>query len=172
MEIAQQWSLDLTEASDKDSEFQHVKSALKNCGYPDWIQKQVRNNRHALENRSETQIRSKSKHPPVVIPFMKGLSYALRRTYDKFGIHTYFKPQNTLRRIIGSPKDKLDPLDTCGPIYLIKCEGDGSTKCHHSYVGETERSLRARVAEHLRPSSVSSEVSSTSIRTSHPVRSM
>ena len=69
----------------------------------------------------------------------------------------YFKPQNTLRQIIGSPKDKLDPLDTCGPIYLIQCEG--TTECHHSYVEETECSLRARVAEHLKPSSVNSKVS-------------
>ena len=149
----------VTEENDKESEFQHVKSALKKCGYPDWTLKQVLNKGNAPENRSETQTRSKSKHPPIVIPFMKGLSYALRRTFDKFGIRTYFKPQNTLRQIIGSPKDKLDPLDTCGPIYLIQCEGDGTTKCHHSYVGETERSLRARVAEHLRPSSVNSEVS-------------
>ena len=72
---------------------------------------------------------------------------------------TIFKPQNTIRQILGSPKDKLDPFDTCGSVYFIQCEGDNETECHYSYVGETERSLRVRVAEHLRPSSSNSEVS-------------
>ena len=41
-----------------------------------------------------------------------------------------------------------------GPVYEIKCEN-----CEASYVGETERSLKSRFAEHRRPSSTTSEVS-------------
>ena len=41
-----------------------------------------------------------------------------------------------------------------GPVYRISCE-----ECDAVYVGETERSLKARFSEHNRPSSVTSEVS-------------
>ena len=38
-------------------------------------------------------------------------------------------------------------------MYKIKCE-----ECEATYVGETERSLKARFSEHRRPSSTTSEV--------------
>ena len=49
--------------------------------------------------------------------------------------------------------------DTCGPIYHIKCKVKGDQQCKHDYIGETERTLKARFLEHRRPSSTSSEVS-------------
>ena len=52
------------------------------------------------------------------------------------------------------PKDSRAKEQVVGPIYEIKCED-----CDASYVGETERSLKARFSEHRRPSTVSSEVS-------------
>ena len=42
---------------------------------------------------------------------------------------------------------------TVGPVYKIKCE-----ECEAMYIGETERSLKARFSEHRRPSSTTSEV--------------
>ena len=41
-----------------------------------------------------------------------------------------------------------------GPIYHVCCED-----CGKDYIGETERSFKARFDEHKRPSSVNSEVS-------------
>ena len=146
----------VTEEEDKKQEIQHIKSALTKCGYPKWTLSNVM--KPTQQSVKVSQPRG-SKRPPIVIPYLKGLSYALRRTFDQYGVKTYFKPQNTIRQIIGSPKDKLDPLETCGCVYLVKCEGDNGSECQHSYIGETERNLRARVAEHLRPSSSNSEVS-------------
>ena len=40
-----------------------------------------------------------------------------------------------------------------GPVYEIKCE-----ECEVTYLGETERSLKSRFNEHLRPSCTTSEV--------------
>ena len=41
-----------------------------------------------------------------------------------------------------------------GPVYKISYE-----ECEATYIGETERSLKARFGEHRRPSSTTSEVS-------------
>ena len=52
------------------------------------------------------------------------------------------------------PKDPIEKEKVVGPVYKITCE-----EYEASYVGETERSLKARFSEHRRPSSVNSEVS-------------
>ena len=52
------------------------------------------------------------------------------------------------------PKDKLSKDKVVGPVYHIPC-----TDCSDDYVGESERSLKARFDEHKRPSTTSSEVS-------------
>ena len=90
---------------------------------------------------------------------MKGLAEALRRTYDQYNIKTYFKPTNTIRSIIGNPKDKSKKEETCGPVYHIQCKGSEEGDCGLGYIGETARALKSRFAEHQRRSSTSSEVS-------------
>ena len=52
------------------------------------------------------------------------------------------------------PKDPIDKEKVVGPVYMIPCDS-----CDAKYVGETERSLKARFSEHRRPSSATSEVS-------------
>ena len=67
---------------------------------------------------------------------------------------TYFKPTSTLRQLWVKPKDPVNKDNMVGPVYKVKCED-----CEATYVGETERSLKSRFNEHLRPSSTTSEVS-------------
>ena len=78
----------------------------------------------------------------------------LRRIFRGFNVQTFFKPTNTLRQLLVHPKDPVAKEQVVGPIYEITCEN-----CDAAYVGETERSLKARFSEHRRPSSISSEVS-------------
>ena len=78
----------------------------------------------------------------------------MRRVFGDFGITTYFKPTNTLRQLLVHPKDPVGKEKVVGPVYHISCEN-----CDASYIGETERSLKARFGEHRRPSSTTSEVS-------------
>ena len=61
---------------------------------------------------------------------------------------------NTLRQLLVHPKDPVGKDKVVGPVYKISCE-----ECDATYVGETERSLKARFGEHRRPSSTTSEVS-------------
>ena len=82
---------------------------------------------------------------------MKGLSEELRRVFSRYGTPTYFKSSNTLRQLLVKPKDP-DEKKVVGPVYKIMCED-----CETSYLGETERSLKARFNEHRRHSSVNSD---------------
>ena len=77
-----------------------------------------------------------------------------------------FKPTNTLHQLLVKLKDPVSKENVVGPVYKIKCdEWDGV------YVGERERSLKARFSEHRRPSSTTSEVSKH-IHVDHPQHSV
>ena len=77
-----------------------------------------------------------------------------------YGIGACFKPTSTLRQYLVAPKDKSEKKDITGPVYSIHCQGQTLRgQCQEFYIGETERSLKARFLEHRRPSSTSSEVS-------------
>ena len=52
------------------------------------------------------------------------------------------------------PKDPVGKDRVVGPVYKISCE-----YCEATYIGKTERSLKARFGKHRRPSSTTSEVS-------------
>ena len=79
---------------------------------------------------------------------MEGITEALSRKFRQRGVITHAVPHNTIRRQLGTPKDK-DPLgELCGTVYHLKC-----ADCEHQYVGETERALKKRVQEHKRESS-------------------
>nr|XP_054774799.1 uncharacterized protein LOC129282974 [Lytechinus pictus] len=136
----------------------HVKRALSKCGYPSWVFNKIDNSA-----KGKSPPRKDNPKPPkgqIVLPYVKGLSEALRRNFSQFGIRVCYKPTRTLRQYLVAPKDKTEKKDITGPIYLIPCQGQ-TTKglCQESYIGETERSLRTRFLEHRRPSSTSSEVS-------------
>lgn len=134
-------------------EKEHIKRTLGVNGYPKWLINQKNNPSPATQQESSAQPTTKKKHP-VVIPYIRGISEQLRRAFKQHHIPTYFKPANTLRQLLVHPKDKVDKERIVGPVYHISCEA-----CPASYIGETERSLKARFQEHQRPSSTTSEVS-------------
>ena len=114
----------------------------------------------------KTSMKEKSKKIPVVIPYVKGFSEQIRRVYGKYGIPTYFKPTNTLRQLLVKPKDPLSKENVVGPVYKVKCEEWDAV-----YVGETERSLKARFSQHQRLSSTTWEVFKH-IHVDHPQHSV
>ena len=154
----------VSDLGERIKELDHVKTALGYNGYPDWMLAETReegrvdtSEENIMEAETSTERATNEKEKkkrPVVIPYIKGFSEELRRSFGAFGTPTYFKPTNTLRQFLVHPKDPVGKDKVVGSVYYIKCED-----CEASYVGETERSLKARFGEHRRPSSTTSEVS-------------
>ncbi len=82
------------------------------------------------------------------MPYIQGVSEVLSRKIRAAGVTVHLKPINTIRSMLGTPKDKPEKLDKSGVVYNIQCED-----CPSKYVGETERSLAKRLTEHKRASS-------------------
>ena len=59
----------------------------------------------------------------VILPYIKGTSETLKRTLQNYGIKVVFKPTQTLRQYLVSPKDKTDKKDITGAVYHIPCQG-------------------------------------------------
>ena len=95
----------------------------------------------ALQNRPETK--ENKKDHVLVIPYVEGLSHQIRRICSKFNVKTYFKPHQTIKKLLVKPKDKIDNQKKPGPIYKMKC-GD----CQKIYIGESKRMIEVRRHEH------------------------
>ena len=95
----------------------------------------------------------------ISIPYAKDNTEKINGVIKSYEIRTHMKPTKKLKDILCKPKDRLEPKDVCGPVQKIVCGGSEGEDCPADYVGEMERTLKARFAEHRRPSSSSSEVS-------------
>ena len=147
---------------DKIKEREHVKNSLKNCGYQDWVF-QIGINKEVNKQQQRNKERPRAKGS-VVIPYVQGISEHMARLFQSKGIRTHYKPINSLRRHLVAPKDKIPMEKRCGTVYKIPCED-----CPATYVGESERALKIRLAEHRRPSSTSSPVGEHHRETKHKI---
>ena len=70
----------------------------------------------------------------VTLPYVRGITDALRRILLKQNIKVTTRPLNTQQRIFPSPKHQVPPEQRTNVIYNIPC-----SDCPSSYVGETGR---------------------------------
>ena len=132
----------ISEESDKEEERDHIKQALRACGYPDWaFKKDLR--KVQKRNPSKKKNKNSQKKGLVVIPYVEGISERIERTLKKYNVSTAMRPQSTLRNILVHPKDKCSPEEQGEIIYKIPCKN-----CHKSYIGETGRLFKTRLEEH------------------------
>ena len=81
----------------------------------------------------------------VTLPYVRGLSEAVRRILTPLDVRTNFRPCNTLRTLLVRPKDPVADLNKTGVVYRIPCAA-----CPMAYVGQTGRRLQQRMQEHKR----------------------
>lgn len=125
----------ITTEEDKNEEEQKMKSALRECGYPEWALQ-----RTSKTNADKPADESRGK---VVIPYIKTISEKIAKVYKQYNVQTIHKPAMKLKSYICNMKDKVHQLDRVGAIYEARCE-----KHNVIYVGETGRSLKERAYEH------------------------
>ena len=80
----------------------------------------------------------------VVLPYVQGVSENIGRILKQQKVKVAHKPQLTINNLFLRPK-KLDDSDRqkSGIVCRINC-----TRCNFVYYGQTERSLKNRIAEH------------------------
>ena len=152
----------------KKVEKEKIRTALRNCGYPEWALKEgeQRGKKRDTERKEENTETEK----PVgyaVLPYVKGLSERLQRIFRKHKISLHHKAGHTLRQELVRPKDKLEIHEKCGVVYETECG-----QCGESYIGETGRSMGERAEEHdksIRKRDCKSALSEHQDKTGHVV---
>ena len=77
----------------------------------------------------------------IFLPYIKGTTDKLAKTLKRNKIQTFFTPPNTIRNMVNSLKDPINPKTYKG-MYSIPCS------CEKLYIGEIERSMETRFKEH------------------------
>ena len=135
----------VTEDDDKVQEEGKVVWALKNCGYPKWTFKKVKDQMKVpkKQNTSKKVDSTNKSRGMVVIPYIQGVSERVARVYKSYGIAAAMKPHNTLRKELVHPKDKRDPENITDAIHECPC-----MNFELSYIGEMGRKFGTRLEEH------------------------
>jgi hypothetical protein len=88
----------------KQREIAHVKSTLKNNGYPRNVFGEIE--RKTARREQTEQVDKKEFKDVVVIPYVAGLSEAIRRAGDEVGVKTVFSANDTLKKRLTHVKPK------------------------------------------------------------------
>ena len=124
----------------KDEETKHLRQALTSNGYPKAVI-----HRHSMQSNSRTVDRGDALGPVVTLPYVWGVSEAVRRILTPLGVKVSFRPHTTLRHLLMRPKDRVAERELTGVVYQVPCAG-----CPATYVGQTNRRLNQRLSEHRR----------------------
>ena len=79
----------------------------------------------------------------VSLPYINGLSKAVRRILTQLDIKVVFHPLSTFRHMLIHPKDPVPLQQKKEVLYSILCNG-----CPKIYIGQTGRTLRHQLVEH------------------------
>ena len=119
-------------------ECQQIHDALKHNHYPASFIKRT-SRRRPTETSCEEECHEKT----IVLPYVRGLSEAIKRTLLSANIRVVFQPYTTLRKELVRVKDPTLPGKKANVVYKIPC-----SECPAVYIGQTGRLLETRIAEH------------------------
>ena len=96
-------------------------------------------NKNIINNKDNDQ--NKEEEKIIFLPYIKGTIDRLSKTIGKRGFRVLFTPLNSIRKMVDSLKDPIEPKYFKG-VYSIPCS------CSKPYIGETWRSIVTRLKEH------------------------
>ena len=129
-------------ASALAQERERVVGALTQNGYPEHV---LRHHRVLDRPHRAADTPRPSWKSTVIVPYVRGVSEALRRILAPLEVRVCFKPHQTLGQLLSRAKDRVLDLDKSEVVYRVPCAG-----CSASYVGQTRRRLSQRLEEHRR----------------------
>ena len=138
-----------------DKELTHIKTVLHCCQFPPWALNQWEHKFNHPQLPPAPTTNNTSNNPPnnnnhkttIVVPYITKTAEKFKRLCKSRGIQVHFKGTNTLRTVLGNPKDKDPKANQTGVIYQYQCP---HINCPSSYIGESGRSLGERVREHFK----------------------
>nr|VZI42206.1 unnamed protein product [Spirometra erinaceieuropaei] len=147
-----------SEPEDKIAELQYLRRVFKANGYQSNFVNRCIRKMDEKPNRRDTKVWR-------ALPHVKNVSEAVGRLLAPLGVGVAHRPEPTIRRQLMKPKEPLPRQETSGVVYRIWCSCGQS-----NYVGETERQLRTRMAEHaaaVRRNDAGSQVAAHSTGSGH-----
>ena len=121
----------------KDQETWRIRQALINNGYPRGVLQ------HHGTPAPPRPTGDQNRGPAVTLPYVCGVSEAVRRILAPLGVRLTIRTNTTLRQLLVRPKDRVPTEELAGVVYQIPCAASSAT-----YVGQTGRCLGKRVKEH------------------------
>ena len=92
-----------------------------------------------------TDIQDEEIKMSINLPYVEGTSEKLWRILRSHKIRSTFSTENTLRKLLSKPKDRVATEDKNNIVYENDC-----SNCQAVYFGESKRSLKSRLDEHIR----------------------
>ena len=75
------------------------------------------NHRHSIYQAQNNHQNNKSNHNRniyMVVQYTKGLRESLKNVCSQVGVQVHFKGDNTIKNILGAPKDRDNPIQKVG----------------------------------------------------------
>ena len=142
----------ITNKDDLHKENARIKQLLKENGYQESIIskifKRITKNHNLPQSQQLTQatdIQEEEIRMNMNLPYVEGTSKKLLRTLRSYKIRSTFYTENTLRKLLCKPKDRVTTEDKNNIVYEIDC-----SNCEAIDFGECKRSLKSRSDEHKR----------------------
>ena len=118
----------------KSREREHLKSALKICGYQNWtFEKALKPREKSVTTSSTSSTIASKRRNNITIPYVAGVSEKLKRIFGKHQIPASFKPCNTLRQRLVHLKGKPPRHKQSNIVYTIQCQ---DSECKEFYIGK------------------------------------
>ena len=127
----------------------YLRKALNNCKYPkranDRVERRVTQPSSGGNNKANNQdpdgvgpTTETKTIGHIVLPYTQGLCKTIKKICGKYGIHTHFKGNKTIKNVLESPKGKDAMEKKSQAICCFQC---GELVCDKEYIGETSRTF-------------------------------
>ena len=93
----------------------HIRRALINNGYPRGVLQ------HHATPAPMRPADDHSRGPVITLPYVRGLSEAVRRVLTPLGLRVSFRPNTTLKQLLVRPKDRTPTEELAGVVYQVPC---------------------------------------------------